>query len=266
MRTMDSQAKYDRIGSGYNNTRKPDPYLVDRMLHHLQPSKENYYLDIGCGTGNYTDQFQKRGFSFIGIDPSETMLSVARDRSTSIDWKQGSAENTLLENESVDGITAGLTIHHWDSLQKGFAELYRVLKPSGKLVVFTSTPRQMQGYWLNHYFPKMLEDSMVQMPSFDAIVKALSQSGFVLKATEPYSIQPDLQDKFLYCGKENPNVYFDEQIRKGISSFADLSNQEEVNNGLAQLKVDIESGAIQKIMNDYHNDLGDYLYIIVEKN
>jgi len=258
-------AKYDRIGLGYNTTRKPDPYLVQRMLHHLQPSKKGLYLDIGCGTGNYTHEFQSSGFSFVGIDPSQTMLDVANQGSSSAEFVLGNSEQVDFPKEHFSGITASLTIHHWKDLEKGFAELYRVLKSKGRLIVFTSTPKQMRGYWLNHYFPKMLHDSIIQMPSLDRVLSALVSAGFETVKTEPYKIQPDLQDKFLYCGKEHPKLYFDENIRKGISSFSDLSNQEEVTEGLEQLKADMKSTKIIQIMEDYKNELGDYLYVIAEK-
>jgi hypothetical protein len=43
-----------------------------------------------------------------------------------------------------------LTIHHWTDLKSGFSKLNKVLKPNGRIVIFTSTPKQMIGYWLNH--------------------------------------------------------------------------------------------------------------------
>ncbi len=259
------KAKYDSIGTGYNNTRKPDLYLVNRMLYHLQPKKDAIYLDIGCGTGNYINQFQKRGYNFIGIDPSEKMLSEAKSKNQHIDYKLGTAENTHLPSGSVDGIVASLTIHHWSNLTKAFSELNRVLKPNEKIVIFTSTPKQMEGYWLNHYFPKMLQASIIQMPSLDIVKQAMKKANFNLMYTESYFIQPDLEDKFLYCGKDNPELYFDENIRNGISSFSDLANKEEIDNGLTSLRTDINNGAIEKVMKSYKNNLGDYLYIVAKK-
>lgn len=265
MARISHKAKYDRIGDGYNTTRKPDPYLVNRMLHHLQPVRNGIYLDIGCGTGNYTHEFQKKGYSFIGIDPSQNMLDVAQKGESSIHFELGSAEKIPFSNDHFSGVTASLTIHHWENLEIGFTELYRVLRPSGRLVIFTSTPQQMQGYWLHHYFPKMLQDSMVQMPSLKRVLSALKHAGLTSISTDKYNIQPDLQDKFLYCGKQNPNLYFEEQIRNGISSFSDLSNQEEVTQGLEKLKADIKTGKVEQIMQDYKNDFGDYLYVIAQK-
>ncbi len=259
------EAKYDQIGVDYQVSRKADSFITDRLLKHLQPQAEGVYLDIGCGTGNYTHEFQKRGFPFIGIDPSIAMLEKARQKNKSIDWKIGAVENIKLPNHSIDGIVAILTIHHWTDLDQGFSELSRVIKPNGRVVIFTSTPKQMKGYWLNHYFPRMLANAMVEMPSLEEIENAMSSSGMEITEIDRYFIQPDLQDNFLYCGKHRPELYFDQQIRKGISSFSSLANQEEVKQGLSKLRADIDSVKIDKIINSYENDYGDYLFVVGRK-
>ena len=228
--------KYDEIGINYNSTRRADPYLTKNLLDFLKPKAEDLYLDIGCGTGNYTITLQNRGLNFIGIDPSLKMLNIARRRNLNVDWKLGTAENTDLPNNHVDGIIALLTIHHWTGLKNAFTELFRILKKDGKMVIFTSSPIQMKGYWLNHYFPKMMKASLIQMPSFDDIEIQATNVGFKIEVTKNYFVKPDLEDKFLYCGKHNPELYFDESIRKGISSFSSLANKKEVENGLNYLQ------------------------------
>lgn len=260
------EAKYNKIGTNYNSTRRADPFLTTRLFEHLNPKKDAIYLDIGCGTGNYTNELQKKGLRLIGIDPSEKMLRAARLKNRSVDWRIGTAENIELPDNAVAGIIASLTIHHWTDLQKGFSELHRVLMPTGRIVIFTSTPKQMKGYWLNHYFPSMLKDSMVQMSSLERVESALASSGIEITGVEKYFIQPDLQDKFLYCGKQNPEIYFDQQIRNGISSFSSLANRTEVEQGLTKLRADIDSGKIKEIIKAYDNEFGDYLYVIGEKS
>lgn len=259
------KAKYDSIGIGYNTTRKVDPYLFRQLLSHLNPQKEGVYLDIGCGTGNYTHEFQKKGYSFIGIDPSKEMLKQAKARNKDIEWKIGVAENTGLIENSVDGVIAFLTLHHWTDLNRSFSELARVLKPNGRFVLFTSTPEQMEGYWLSHYFPKMLSDSKAKMPSLVLIENAMKKVGIQLEKTRSYFVRPDLKDLFLYSGKHNPDLYFDEKVRHGISSFASLENKDEVRKGLSTLKTDIASGKIHEIIKSHENTLGDYLFVIGRK-
>jgi len=257
--------KYDRIGTGYNQTRKPDPYLASRLLAHLNPRKDDQYLDIGCGTGNYTITLHQKGVDFIGVEPSKKMLDIAQSRCATIDWKQGQVEAIPLPNQSVDGIMASLTAHHWTNLEKGCQELFRVLKSDKQMVIFTSTAEQMHGYWLNHYFPKMLEKSIEQMPSFLDLKKGMTKAGFQISTLEKYFIHDELEDHFLYVGKNRPELYLNPQMRQGISSFSDLANLEEVENGLIKLKQDLQSGQIQKIIDSYKNDGGDYLFMVLKK-
>ncbi|MEZ4792035.1 MAG: class I SAM-dependent methyltransferase [Gelidibacter sp.] len=258
-------ATYDTIGTDYNLTRKADPYLVERLYKYLKPKANGTYLDIGCGTGNYTIALQQKGLQFIGVDPSKEMLAKAKAKNRSIVWKQGKAEAIPLKNESVNGVIASLTLHHWNNLDKGFKDLYRILKPTSRFVMFTSTPDQMKGYWLNDYFPKMLQDSMSQMPSYDRIEKHLTHNGFKILKTEPFFVPSNLSDLFLYAGKERPELYLDIQVRNGISSFASLANKTEVEQGLSKLEKDIESGNIRHIMDRFTNENGDYLFIVAEK-
>ncbi|HTF03766.1 MAG TPA: class I SAM-dependent methyltransferase [Bacteroidia bacterium] len=258
--------KYDQIGVGYNQTRKADHYLLGRMIHFLDTKPGGVYLDIGCGTGNYTIAFSNRGVKLIGIDPSEAMLSIARSRSADVEWKNGKAESIPLADNSVDGILAVLTTHHWTNQNKGYAELGRVLKPGGTIVIFTATPEQMKSYWLSHYFPKMLQDGRKQMLPYETIEENLLTGGFTEVKTEKYFVTNDLQDLFLQCGKYNPAIYLDEQVRRGISSFATAKNAEEVQSGLASLRSDIDSGNIEEVVKQYESEVGDYLFVIAKKS
>lgn len=257
--------KYDRIGAGYNTTRKADHYLLGRMIHFLRAENSGTYLDIGCGTGNYTIEFSKRNVQMIGVDPSEAMLSIARTRSSNVEWKNGKAENIPLEAESVDGVLAILTTHHWTNQDKGYADVGRVMKKGARLVIFTATPEQMRSYWLSHYFPTMLRDAGKQMLSLEEISENLTKGGFSEIHTEKYFVTNDLQDLFLQSGKHNPVSYLDETVRRGISSFATAKNPDEVTSGLHQLREDISTGKIEEVMKKYESEAGDYLFVAARK-
>ncbi len=88
--------KYDRIGIGYNQTRKADPYLLSRMNFLLNPSEGQKFADIGSGTGNYTIALNELGLDFTGIEPSDKMLEIARLKSERIEWQKGKAESIHL--------------------------------------------------------------------------------------------------------------------------------------------------------------------------
>ena len=254
--------KYDQIGRHYNQTRRADNFLAGRLKYHLAPAVGEKYLDIGCGTGNYTIALSEKGFDFVGIDPSQEMLKKAKLRKSDVEWKEGRADDIPLDDNSVDGITAVLTVHHWDNLSRAFKELTRVLKSSGRIVIFTSTPEQMSEYWLNHYFPQMLEESIDQMPGLEVVETAMINSGFEIVETEKYFVREDIADRFLYSGKHHPERYLSEEFRQGISSFTNLAIETEVEKGLRNLEKDIKTSRIETAISDYGNDEGDYLFLV----
>jgi ubiquinone/menaquinone biosynthesis C-methylase UbiE len=256
---------YDTIGTGYNSTRQADPFLASRLYELLQAQKEKRYLDVGCGTGNYTIALTNKGLRFCGVEPSEKMLQVARSRDERIDWYSGSAEKIPAQDSAFAGAIATLTIHHWTDLNAAFREISRVLEPNARLVIFTSLPEQTSSYWLSHYFPKTLVVSAEVLPSYERIHSAAALAGFEIVVKENYFVRDDLQDHFFYVGKNRPELYFDETIRRGISSFSAFAHGEEVARGLAELKADVESGAWKKVREQYENDRGDYLFIVAQK-
>jgi SAM-dependent methyltransferase len=256
---------YDSIGSGYNTTRRADPHIVGRLYELLSPQTDGVYLDVGCGTGNYTTALSEKNIQIYGVDPSLHMLAVARERSRVINWFEGTVESLPFDSGFFSGIIATLTIHHWSDLKQGFAELYRVLKKGGRFVLFTAYPGQMSGYWLNHYFPGMMAQSIAQMPDADIVTGALEEAGFTLMQTEPYAIKDDLQDHFLYVGKNRPELYLIDQVRSGISSFAALAHADEVKRGLAELKYDLDTGRFNQVTAAFENEGGDYIFVVAEK-
>ena len=257
---------YNKIGDSYNTTRKADPFITAQLIDLLGLRAGSLVLDIGCGTGNYTIALATAGLKMIGVEPSEKMLKTARTRHQQIQWMKGRAEQIPLADDSVHGIVGTLTLHHWTTIEQTFKELCRVLKAGGRLVFFSSDPQQMKGYWLNHYFPDMLQQSIRQMPSFQTIRKAAVLAGFEVNKPLPYDVQDNLQDQFLYVGKNNPELYFNESIRQGISSFAALAYAEEVKQGLAALRADLDQGRFAAIKKQYENQGGDYLFIQAKKN
>lgn len=257
-------ALYNQIGKTYDSTRRADPYLLSRLLHHLQPVPEELYLDVACGTGNYTIAIAETGVQLHGFDLSEQMLSKLRKKSESIPLFQGDVEAMLFEDQTYSGAICTLATHHFPDLYKAFKEIYRVLKP-GRFVIFTATPEQMKGYWLNEYFPDAMEKSIVQMPDWVLVESALTEAGFANIQTDPYDIREDLQDLFLYSGKHRPRFYLDEKIRSGISTFSSLADPDEVERGLKKLEQDIESGDIERVIASYQYDQGDYLFVVSEK-
>ena len=261
---MTDVAVYDSIGQAYDVTRKADPNIVDQILNHLNIVAGGKYLDIGCGSGNYTGALAARNLQIEGCDISETMLQKARQKYPTVPFQQGNAVNLPYESGTFNGVICTLATHHISNNEKLFQEIFRVLN-RGTFVMFTATPEQMQKYWLQHYFPKLMEGSIEKMSSFASIQEDLQQAGFQNIQSKPYFINNQLQDWFLHSGKYRPEIYLDPAVRNGISSFHLSSCELELEQGLQRLAKDIKTGEIKQIIEHYETDLGDYSFIFAVK-
>jgi ubiquinone/menaquinone biosynthesis C-methylase UbiE len=95
-------------------------------------------VDIGCGAGNAVRAAARAGAQAIGIDPSESMLRVARTATRATDtvtWAKGGAESIPLPDGTATVVWALATVHHWPDVDTGVAELRRVLAQGGRLLV-----------------------------------------------------------------------------------------------------------------------------------
>ncbi len=128
---------------------------VDHAL--LKPGDS--VLDVGCGTGAVTLLAKTRSGKdgkVYGIDPSPEMIAVARKKATrkrlEIDFRVGVIESLPFPDASVDVVTSSLMMHHLpeDLKVRGLAEIYRVLKPGGRLLI--ADFMRPTGSFLNHLF------------------------------------------------------------------------------------------------------------------
>ncbi len=258
-----TQIKYDRIGIGYDTTRRPEPQIVERLHALLSPIPEGQYLDIACGTGNYTRCLRDMGIDVVGIDQSETMLEAARNKHPGITWQQADVTALPFPDSSFDGAVCTQAIHHFPDLTAAFREIRRVLR-GGRLVIFGSSRDQIRSYWLNEYFPQALKRACNQQPSDEDLQAAIDQAGLRLHEKEPWFVPTDPVDLFLYSGKHNPSIYLSERVRQGISTFAGLADANEVSRGLARLQADIDTGDISRVMARYPAKHGDYQFLVAE--
>lgn len=127
---------------------------------------DDHVLDIGCGPGVAVRRAISSGAaSAVGVDPSAEMLRVARAtdalrRGRRADYRQGSAEQLPLDDDSVTIAWSLATVHHWHDLDAGLAEVRRVLRPGGRFLALERhveagatgaashgwTPRQADGF------------------------------------------------------------------------------------------------------------------------
>ncbi|MBK8137987.1 MAG: class I SAM-dependent methyltransferase [Chloroflexi bacterium] len=118
--------------------------LRSRTLRQAAISSGESVLDVGCGTGTLTllakTQTGTAG-NVHGIDASPEMIAVARQKSVQqkaeVDFQTGVIEALPFSDGTFDVVLSSLMFHHLppDLKQRGLAEIHRVLKPGGRLLV-----------------------------------------------------------------------------------------------------------------------------------
>ena len=95
-------------------------------------------LDAACGTGRHAAYLASLGHTVIGVDATPEMLAVARAKIPEAEFLEGELIDLPLADASVDVVVCGIAASHVSELPPVLAELARVLRPGGHLVLSDS--------------------------------------------------------------------------------------------------------------------------------
>lgn len=156
---------FDTISGNYDGLNRVISLGIDKkwrkkVVQLVVEKKPESVLDIATGTGDLAISFAEFDIpKIVGFDLSEGMLAVARKKvatqkiADKIEFLQGDSEEMPFESNSFDAITVAFGVRNFEELEKGLAEILRVLKPGGIFTVLeTSVPTKFpfkQGYFFH---------------------------------------------------------------------------------------------------------------------
>ncbi len=106
--------------------------LTDPVLATLAPGRA---LDVACGTGRVVARLLERGHDVKGIDLTDAMVALARERCPQAELTVGDWNALPYEDHEFDLVTSSLALCHATDLAPPVAEMARVLRPGGRVVV-----------------------------------------------------------------------------------------------------------------------------------
>jgi demethylmenaquinone methyltransferase/2-methoxy-6-polyprenyl-1,4-benzoquinol methylase len=149
------EAMFDRIASVYDlmnsvMTAGMHQRWRERAVDMARVGPGSRALDVATGTGDLAIALRDRGAEVVGIDFAEKMLEVARKKAPGIDFRTGNALALDFPDNEFDAATVGFGARNFDDLDRGLAEMARVVKPGGRVVVLEITMPQKPP--LSHFF------------------------------------------------------------------------------------------------------------------
>jgi demethylmenaquinone methyltransferase/2-methoxy-6-polyprenyl-1,4-benzoquinol methylase len=176
-----------------------------RAIRELKEINPRRVLDVATGTADVAIMTSKylNPEKIVGIDISEGMLNLGRQKvdklllSKRIELLKGDSEAINFPNDSFDAITVAFGVRNFENLEKGLAEMYRVLKPGGKAVILEFSKPRKKGFkglynlYMNIIAPragqwvsknkdayKYLNQSVKAFPEGETFLHILQQVGF----------------------------------------------------------------------------------------
>ncbi len=201
---------FDNIAQSYDRLNQVlslgiDRYWRWRAIRYLKDVQPQTILDVATGTADLAIATAKQlqPTLIVGVDISEKMLDYGRIKVKNaaldkiITLKTGDAENLSFSSNTFDAITVSFGVRNFENLEKGIAELYRVVRSGGRLVVLEfskpQTPgiKQLYNFYFTHVLPRIgrlvskdtsaytyLPQSVQAFPQGAEFVQILTKNGF----------------------------------------------------------------------------------------
>jgi demethylmenaquinone methyltransferase/2-methoxy-6-polyprenyl-1,4-benzoquinol methylase len=156
-------------------------------------------LDVACGTGDLSLELQRASKArIVGTDFCRPMLAIAQQKSEdSIPYLEADAMDLPFGDGQFDAVTIAFGLRNLPNVPRGLAELFRIVKPGGKLVVLEfSSPivpgfRQVFNFYFSQVLPRVgglvsgsraaytyLPDSVSKFPDQKRLAALFEQTGF----------------------------------------------------------------------------------------
>jgi demethylmenaquinone methyltransferase/2-methoxy-6-polyprenyl-1,4-benzoquinol methylase len=197
------RAMFDRIAGFYDvmNT------VMTAGLHHRWRARAadlaalgagDSALDVACGTGDLAIELSRRvggDGEVIGSDFAQEMLERARVKAPALQWELGNALDLPYASNRFDAATVGFGARNFSDLDRGLAEMARVVKPGGRVVVLEiTTPHKpplstFYSLWFDRIVPLIgrltgeneaytyLPSSVKRFPGPEGLAAAMERAG-----------------------------------------------------------------------------------------
>jgi len=189
------EVHFDEIAAEYDESLPPhvvEHYLEKRVRFVNELMPEGTVLDVGCGTGVVASRLADSGYTVSGVDPSAGMLEHLRERDPRVTAEQGSATALPFEDGSFDLTMCVAVMHHIaepEAVTQSLAEMVRVTRPGGLILVWDHNPRNP--YWKNLMARVPQDDGSERLIPEAEITGGLVAGGATVISGQQLGLVPD---------------------------------------------------------------------------
>ena len=186
------------------------------LAYDMYGKKEiDLVLDIACGTGDMMDYWMRRAKvagievkKLLGVDPSNGMVDVAREKFPKFDYAISKATEIPVEDAQADFLSISYGIRNVVERKEALIEFNRVLKPGGCVVILEFMKRENPGvlakitdFYLNNILPKIggaisnnkeayeyLPNSIEGFLTLEKMQEELEEAGFEIMYSKSFSM------------------------------------------------------------------------------
>jgi ubiquinone/menaquinone biosynthesis C-methylase UbiE len=176
------------------------------LIEHGRAAPGRSFLELGCGTGTFTTLLAGSGARIVAVDISEELIRKGRDRCrraglpTAPLFERASIEALPHAERTFDGVLGSSVLHHVE-LEPAIAEIFRVLRPGGRLALAEPNMMNPQIFIQKNVPPikRWVGDSPDETAFFRwSLAKRLHAAGFVEVAIEPYDfLHPAVPERLI---------------------------------------------------------------------
>lgn len=171
---------------------------LERMLRVARVTADDNVLDLGCGPGIVSCTFAEVARHVTGLDLAPAMLERARARQaerglSNMTWTCGDVAQLPFADNSFSMVVTRYTFHHFLSPAAVLAEMKRVCRPGGRVVVadVTPEPEKLPAY---DQFETLRDPSHAHALSLEGLKALYAQAKLVPVETESFDLEMDLED------------------------------------------------------------------------
>ncbi len=144
---------FDNIADHYEKFNLLASFGIERLwrkkLKKFVAGSDNLILDLGAGTGVFSDFVKERG-KVIGLEPSYKMIKIGRGKREFINYVRGEGENLPFKDNTFDYVISAYVMRNLKNLKVTLGDISRVLRPGGKLIILEFFPPKNKIY--NYFF------------------------------------------------------------------------------------------------------------------